>query len=229
MSIPGLPALPGAIAGIFSEVVLLTSDLLSGLDSAFPQWGIFDQGGNAVVIADTVLSVEYRQDFKITTAPVEQGSFASYNKVQIPFDIKIRFAAGGSAANRQEFLTSIQDIIGDTNLYDVVTPDAIYTNVNLTHQDYARSASRGLGLIVVDVWMEEVRPANVATSAAAAQTGNTPSTNPDASASFDDRFSAIGTPQSPAASPTANDGTVQPQTPTSAQTSFVNNYNFAVQ
>jgi hypothetical protein len=230
MSIPGLPSLPSDIAGVFSEVVLVASDLL-GFGAVSSQWGLF-LNGEPVVIADSVLSIEFTQDFSITNAPVEQGSFASYNKVQRPFETTLRFATGGSIADRQNLINSIAAIIGDTNLYDVVTPEVTYTNLNLVHQNYLRSAERGAGLLTIDVRAQEVRPAGLVTSSAAAtQTGNTGTTTPVSGTSdtsvgpltgqdrINNGFAAINAPQDPAASPVLNGGNVQPQTPTAAQNS----------
>src|ERR1039458_7014020 len=119
MSIPGLPALPAAIAGLFSEVALMTSDGVSSSSSSESQWGIFLNGA-AVVIADNVISVDFRQDFTISNYPIEGGAFASYNKVQHPFEVKIGFSTGGGNADRASMFNSIAAIISDTNLYDVV-------------------------------------------------------------------------------------------------------------
>lgn len=220
-----MPSLPGAEANLFETAALLVADAFGLVaSSAAPQWGIF-LDGEAVVLADNVLSVSYRQDFEISNYPVEQGSFGSYNKVQKPFDIRIRFSRGGSVSDRQEFLDSLQSIIGDTNLYDVVTPEATYTNVNLIHQDYDRMASKGLGLIVVDIGCQEVRPAALASSSTTTSTSsanpNTGSQTPNQVVSGD--FAAIDNPQSASASPQVNGGQapVGASVPTPAESNFV--------
>jgi hypothetical protein len=217
---PGLPALPNSAASAFSAVVLLIEDLIGGFGS-IPRWGIFTTTGDQVVDADSVVSVDFRQDFRITDAALEAGSFSSYNKVQIPFDIKLRFATGGSSARRRAFLDSIAEVIGDTELYDVVTPEAIYSNLNLVHQDYVRSATRGQGMVSVDVWAREVRPASLSTSGStttSAQNGNSTTTSPVGGRNVTGVISFRNT-QSPAAQTQINGGNVQPQSPSAAQTS----------
>lgn len=145
------------MAGILD---LVTQDAFGLLASAFGQqpWGIY-YGGVPVIIADNVVEVQYRQQWSISDFPVEQGAFASYDKVQIPYDARLRFTAGGSAANRAAMLASIAAIAGDTNLYDVVTPEAVYLSCNFTHYDYTRRSNEGLGLLSVDIWLIEVRQA----------------------------------------------------------------------
>ena len=219
MSIPGLPSLSSGAANLFvTQLVLLTADAILGLLGFHQQWGIFS-AGVPVVEADNVVSFDFRQDFSISNYPVEQGSFASYNKVQHPQEMKFRFSTGGSNADRQNFLNSIKAVIADTNLYDVVTPDAVYTNLNFVHWDYARSADRGAGLLVVDVWVEEVRPASLASSSTltGATTGATGTSGPGNITAAP--LPPLNNAQNPAATPQVNGGNVQPQAPTAAQQS----------
>jgi hypothetical protein len=103
------------------------------------------------------VTFDYRQEWTVSDYPLEQGAFQSYDKVQTPFDVRVRYAAGGSQQNRQALLDSIAAIAGDLNLYDVVTPEAVYQSVNVTHYDYRRTATNGVGLLQVDVWCIEVR------------------------------------------------------------------------
>ena len=135
----------------------LAADLISAsLFSSASAWGIY-QAGAPVVTFDTVLSFEFRQGWTISDYPVENGAFASYDKVALPYDARVKFASGGSLANRQALLESIQQIAGDLNLYDVVTPEAIYQNANIQHQDYRRTAQQSAGLLQIEVWLLEIR------------------------------------------------------------------------
>jgi hypothetical protein len=145
------------MAGILE---LLTQDAIGLLSGSFLQqpWGIYF-GGVPVIIADNVVKVQYRQQWSISDFPVEQGAFASYDKVQIPYDARISFTTGGSAANRAATLASVAAVAGDTNLYDVVTPEAVYLSCNIVHYDYSRRSNEGLGLLKVDIWLLEVREA----------------------------------------------------------------------
>jgi hypothetical protein len=155
MSIPGVPAVPSGVT-LVTDAVLLFADVISFL-AGFGQspWGIY-LGGVMVIEADTVVSMGYKQDWSISTYPVEQGGFQSYNKVDTPFNARVRFASGGSQANRQDLLDSITGIAGTLTLYDVVTPEAVYQSVNIQAFSYNRSA-QNVGLIQVDVTLLEVR------------------------------------------------------------------------
>jgi hypothetical protein len=228
--LPGLPSLPNDFPAFVAGISLLTDDLVSPPQTN--QWGIF-LNGEAVVLADNVLSLEFKQEFSICDYPVEGGSFASYNKVQRPAEAKVRFSAGTDLPTRTAFLQSVQNVIGDTNLYDIVSPEVTYINFNFIHQDYKRTATEGNGLISLDIWCREVRPASSSTSNTTTSTsgGNTSSTDLTGTpqGTINDDFAAINAPQSPSASPQVNDGNVSPTNPTTGQQNLVNNYDFAVQ
>ena len=152
--LPGLPALPVGV-DIFDQAVQLFADAVSLFFGQGPEWGIF-LDGQSVITADNVLTVSYRQDWRLSTHPQEEGAFATYNKVATPFEAKVRFSTGGTASDRQAFIDSIAAIAGDLNLYDVVTPEAVYASCNVVHYSYDRKAETA-GIIAVDVWLEEVR------------------------------------------------------------------------
>jgi hypothetical protein len=183
MSIPGLPALPDGV-NVFTDIALLAADVVTSLYGAdIPQWGLYLDGVPAV-IANSVIAFRYKVDWRISKAQLEQGAFASYNKVQVPFDVQLRFASNGSQEDRQALLDSVAAIIGSLELFDAVTPEVTYSNVNPTHYDYQRTATDGQGMLIVDVYCEFV--------------------NIGAEASFGDT-------QSPGASPQVNNGQQQPQ------------------
>lgn len=153
----GVPALLGeSITG--AVTTLLVADAAGFLTGILQttQWGLY-LDGIPVISADTVGSVEYKKDWTIATYPIEEGGFETYDKVSLPFEIRIRFAAGGSPSNRQALLASIDAIAGDTNLYDLVTPEVVYLNVNVSHYDYKRAADSGVGLLIVELWCQEIR------------------------------------------------------------------------
>jgi len=156
---PGVPDLldVGSDAFFPANAGLLLVDNLTGYGSGqAPQWGIF-QNGTPVVIADAITNFGYRQDWAVADYPVERGGFESYDKVNTPFRIHMQFVSGGSEARREALLASIA-AIGDTlTLYDVITPEVVYIGVNVERYDYRRSATNGLGLMIVDVGLLEIR------------------------------------------------------------------------
>ena len=200
---PNVPRVPGVPnLSSFSDVFIpfLIADVLTGLFGApAPVWGIY-LDGEAIIAADNVISFDFRQDFPISDYPVEQGGFQSYDKVQLPAEIKISFSRGGSIADRQDFLNSIDQVINTTDLYDVVTPEQIYVGYNFTHRDFRRRAQNGVGLITVDLWLTEVRETTTSSFTNTQQPGeagqtNTGNVQPQSPASSFDESGFLGSIQ----------------------------------
>lgn len=203
MAIPGLPALPSSV--IVDALQLLTGDALALLaPSGGSQWGLF-LDGEVAVTADNVASFEFKQDMRISNFPVEEGSFATYNKVQLPYDVRLQFSTGGTASDRQALIDSVDAVIASTSLFDAPTPEKVYQNLNPTHQSLRRTARNGVGLLVIDVYCEEVRVTASQQFTSSQQGGGTTT------------VMTIKHPQSPSASPQVSDGNVQPVTPSAAQ------------
>jgi hypothetical protein len=82
--------------------------------------------------------------------------------------------SGKNNANRQALLRSLDAATADGNLtkYDVVTPEVVYSGVNIDHIDYDRKAAHGLGILIVDVMVQQIREQNNP-----AQNGKVPSAN----------------------------------------------------
>jgi hypothetical protein len=165
-----------------------------------PQWGIFESG-QSVVEADNVVGFDYRKDWTISDYPVEEGAFQSYDKVELPFDARVKFSCGGSLDTRTAFLKSIEDIAGNLTLYDVVTPTKTYQSCNITHVDYRQTAQNGVGLMVVEVYLQEIRDTATATFSQTA--GTDPNSTPTTT--------KTPAPKSPSAQPVKSGGTKQAQ------------------
>ncbi len=195
---------PPDISGGDDEVAIDDAADLPQQDQ--PQWGIY-KDGSPVVVADNVATVEFKQNFAISDYQVEDGGFQSYDKVFIPYDVRVRFSAGGDLNNRKALIESVDSIVGTLDLYDVVTPEKIYSEVNVVHQSLARAATDGVGLVKIDVWLEQVKA--------------------DASATFSSTGDQkpISKPKGQAVTSTSqvNNGTVQASSPTTLQSAaFLN-------
>lgn len=151
--------LSGSLSGLLGDVGgLLGGDTVDAQVGAGAgvRWGVYLNGA-LVVEPDSVISLDYKKDWHISDYPVEQGSFESYNKVRLPFEVRVMMTMGGTETERNAFLSTIEDISDSYDLYDVVTPDFTYVNANITHFDYRRTAENGVSLIAVTLWLQEVR------------------------------------------------------------------------
>lgn len=125
-------------------------------------WGIFDQNGIPLLLADNVKSVKFQNKAKISNAPVEQGSFTSYNKIKDPYIVDVILTKGsGGVMERGAFLAMLDAFTNSTDLFMVITPESIYPNCNIVGYDYVREAGDGARLIKANVHLQEVREVEV--------------------------------------------------------------------
>ena len=125
-------------------------------------WGIVNQFGIPIVLADTVVSMNYDAGASISKYPVEKGSFASYNKVNNPSMASVQMAKGGeSVLGRSLFLTQLEALLKSTVSFNIITPEYVYMNYQIIGLNTARSAQDGATMIRVNIDLEEVLEANV--------------------------------------------------------------------
>jgi len=202
---PGVPPVMRQAGAIENTVVAVASDAINVVKQFLglgPTWGIFSpKTGQPVFVSDSVIAVDYRQEWNVARYPIELGGFVDYNKVKEPFDIRVTFAFSGNqgllgslipggallslipgfsgADSRRTMLQMLDAAIATTDLVSVVTPEAQYPMVNIVHYDYRREARNGAALIKVDVWCQEIRPsAKPAFSKSGQLTGTDPIAGP---------------------------------------------------
>lgn len=194
------PAGPPPGLGTVAQVARLLWDAINGA----PKWGIFksqnvvDGAGQFIpgqtklvptVVPDNIIEFGFKQDWNVSDFPVQAGGFASYNKVNNPFEISLRLTKGGSESDRTDFLNQIDAIAGTLELYQILTPERTYSNVNVTRYEVSRRGAKGAyWLSEVDIYFREVRTVDAQYSNTAANTLNA---------------------QDPSARPTTNNGTTQ--------------------
>jgi hypothetical protein len=206
-NLPGVPALsklnPNVVAG---AVTLASPGINSLLDLLKPAWGIypstakkFDEKSKAIR-PDSFLSVMYHNESNLPMFPIENGAFGTYNKVPTPYDITIRVAKSntlglnailGGADKMSDFLKTIEKMLADVKLYNIVTPDYTYINANLKGYDYKREMNNGAAIIIADLHFVEIMRASVAVTSAIASDGGK---STSASASVDNGVCTASNP-----------------------------------
>lgn len=200
---PGVPPMVRAAGAVIATAAALVADALGISSFLAPQWGIFDQNGNPVIVPDSIYGVDFRKDYRLSDFPVEQGGFGTYNKVALPFETRVIMTAGGSDGDRTAFLAAVDAACNSMALYNVVTPEVIYPNVNLTHYDYRREQKSGTTLLTVEIGLEEVR---VTATAQFTQSDN------------NSGATLVKNAQSASGTPPVNEGTVQTDNLTPSET-----------
>lgn len=151
----------------------------------YAQWGILDANGNAVIEPDSFVSVAYRQNSRVANFPVEEGGFESYDKVQTPYDLRVRVTKGQSVEARSAFLAVLESLQQGLDVVSVVTPEVVLDAANLETFDYDRTAVNGVALLTVDLYFVQIRFTATA------------------------EYSQVNSPQAPSAEPEVSNGQVQ--------------------
>ena len=204
--LPGVPALPrlGELPPVLGLVSGLIQETLLRVLQGNARWGVFDVQGrplaaasnftndalNLVGLAPTLStsSMAYAKETQVSDFPLEQGSFAAYNKVEMAATPTVVLTFAGSENDRRAFLENIDFACKSTDLFSVVTPEITYINYSIERYNYERRSNRGATLLVVELALIEVREV----SAAFANPG-------------------INAPQDVGATPPVDEGKVQPQ------------------
>lgn len=213
-NVPGVPAIPRSPN--FPPALRASLGVLQGLLWRVLQvqtrWGIFDSKGrplgdpsklsglvsnalDAAGIGSTLStgSVEYSKETRVSDFPIEQGSFASYNKVETAASPAVTLCLTGSESNRRSFLEAIDAACKSTDLYSVVTPEVTYINYSVERYNYQRRSSKGATLLIVEINLKEIRQVSALYGMA----------NPG----------GIDAPKDPGATPQSDSGKVQATTP----------------
>lgn len=135
---------------VIQPASFITSAIVSSVQPLSAVSGLVGLSG-ILPVAASVLEFEYRQDFPISTYPQENGAFQAYDKVTLPFDVRLRLAAGGSASTRQAFINACLAISTSFDLFNIVTPERAFVGTNCNHIDWKRGPRQGNTLIVVDL------------------------------------------------------------------------------
>ena len=154
----GVPPLLNKISNVVSNIALVSNDI--ALVASFfsgPKWGIFDTSGNVLIEADSVVSLEFKREYRIVDYPMEAGAFASYNKVKTPYFARVQLTRGGSVNDRNAFFAAITALAESLTTVNVVMPEGVINNANLESYNMRRTVDSGISLITAELTFKEVR------------------------------------------------------------------------
>lgn len=158
----GIPNIAGIdIPSLIGNVISYGGAVL--INAVFDKrWGIMDESGAPILIADSVATVSFDSSSSISSMPVEKGTFVSYNKVSNPriATVQLNKSSGGALA-RGAFLTTIETLENSTRKVHVITPEYVHMNYQIIGSSTLRSAQDGHTLIKVNIDLQEIREANV--------------------------------------------------------------------
>ncbi len=162
-NVPNLPGVPQIARSLLfppsappTAGTNATSGALWHSTQAGPTWGVFDSSNAAVLKPDSVQDFGWRQEYKVSNYPVQNGQFASFNKVRVPFESSIIASKGGTLPERVAFLQQVDKIVASLSLYTIITPEKSYLNCNVTRAELMRRGSANANYFDVELFFIEI-------------------------------------------------------------------------
>lgn len=140
-----------------------------------PSFGIYyasgkDQGKQPFT-PDSFVVVEVGAEASVSTVPVEQGAYTTFNKIQRPPELHVTFTVEGwtafsgavpnltnfSTTSRSNVLEILEKMRTTAGLYDIETPDKTWTSCDLVKYDYRTRSNNGPTLLTVTAVFQTIQ------------------------------------------------------------------------
>lgn len=155
--------LPGNISDFAEDAQNMLGAFQDSVSSALDNWRnaniwlITDSDSQIILEFASFLSADVRCESNVVSAPVEEGGFATYNKVVQPISVNVSLAFQGSEEDIQDAVFMLGVLREETILINLVTPDAEYESLTLQSYNYSRKRENGIGVLFVDLSFVEVK------------------------------------------------------------------------
>jgi hypothetical protein len=126
----------------------------------FGAWTILDHDTQLEVCSfDCFYAFGYNKQSNVVQYPIENGSFATYNKQNNPFRIDVSLVKNGLnfPFQKKAFISTLQDYCDKPFYVDVVTPSGTYLNCTLSGLSFENSAEEWADAIKANLTVTEVR------------------------------------------------------------------------
>lgn len=111
-----------------------------------------------VIEPDSIFRIGYEQEYTLPSNPIQDGSFATFNKIATPYEIQLRMIKGGSLSDRAKFLDDLETVGSSLDLYRILTPERTYQPVNISSFSLNREGREGAYFFTeVDITVKEIR------------------------------------------------------------------------
>ena len=137
---------------------MITFDDLRGTP-IFPElqrnlYTIAGNGGNPIISFKTLLKAEYKSNGAVVFEPIEQNSFATYNKTTEPREFYFEVALQLPQNDFGSALSTLEELKKGTEVFSFITPFIEYSN--LTLEGYSTVFETYTSMMVVSLNCKEV-------------------------------------------------------------------------
>ena len=120
--------------------------------------------GRAVIVFTSMLDLSVTSDSTLPEEPIEQGSFATYNRTLYSDWLEVKLAIEGDNAELQRAQDTLKALKSGTDIFSLVTPDYEHKNLTLEGYDYTRDTTASNGILIVTLRLKEIREVETATT-----------------------------------------------------------------
>ena len=120
--------------------------------------------GRAVIVFTSMLDLSVTSDSTLPEEPIEQGSFATYNRTVYSDWLEVKLAIEGDNAELQRAQDTLKALKSGTDIFSLVTPDYEHKNLTLEGYDYTRDTTASSGILIVTLRLKEIREVETATT-----------------------------------------------------------------
>ena len=124
---------------------------------AITEWALVNDDGEPILDYTSMISVEIKQEGRVSSEPIEEGGFASYNKVEFPLDARVQVGMQGEPDELQDFLDKLVELKKEAETFSLVTAEQEHKNLTLESYDYARKREDGINTIFAELRIVEIR------------------------------------------------------------------------
>lgn len=121
----------------------------------------------AIVASDTLFPLTIpsswgefspRYDVALSDYPVENGTFANYNKVKRPTSVTVTLVKTGSDVARFAWFAAIQQMEAEkpTQLYTIISPQSVFVDYTIGPMSYETRPDRGSNILYLSLTFVEV-------------------------------------------------------------------------
>ena len=120
-------------------------------------WRLVSESGGDAVEFSSMLTVSIEAGGQALTCPIEQGAFATYNKVQSPLSISLELGIGGEAYEQRAALDRLERMRSGLEKVALVTPYEYYPSLTLASFSHHREPGLANHALLVSLQLTEVR------------------------------------------------------------------------
>lgn len=121
------------------------------------QWRTYtlvDDGNNAIIGFKSMLKAEYKSSGKTVFEPIEENSFATYNKTTEPREFYFELALQAPQQDFGAILEKLEQLKKGVDLFSFITPFRSYSD--LTLEGYSTTIETATSMLIVGLQCKEV-------------------------------------------------------------------------